>query len=70
MSVQVKGDIEETPDQAGEPETRRRLATALYMRQIEGIARSGYPDDQKISYVRLALYNWRSRMQQIDAGLY
>jgi len=66
----VKGDIDETPDQVGQPETRRRLATALYMKQIESIAASGYPDDQKISYVRLALHNWRTRMAQIDAGLY
>jgi len=70
IQVQVKGDKPERVFLDATAQYRRECATALYMEQISDIARSGYPDDQKICYVRIILNNWRSRMAQIDAGLY
>ena len=70
MSVQVKSGKPERAKLSPIDQARREASTARHMEQITEIANSGYPDDQKISYIRIILFNWRSRMSIIDAGGY
>lgn len=70
MNVQVKGSRVDRPVLTREGQARREAATAYWMEKIANITDSGYPDDQKIAYIRIIMHNWRSRMAQIDAGLF
>lgn len=68
--VQVKGPGAQRPVLSPIDQARREASTAYHMQTIADIAASGHPDDVKISYIRMTLYNWRSRMAIIDAGGY
>jgi len=70
MSVQVKGPGPERVILSPADQARREASTAYNMQLIADVAASGHPDDQKISYIRIILYNWRSRMKIIDEGGY
>lgn len=70
MNVQVKSGKEERPILSPADQARREASTGYNMKLIGEIAASGHPDDIKVSYIRIILHNWRTRMKIIDEGGY